>query len=798
MILSHSKKIEKLKEFKDENELRIFLMDLFKLIGFSDVQLTHKYGAPEFGKDIIASLDHPLDKKEWYAFVVKHGRVTGGTDSIEKIKNQIKQSFEYPYECIDGNNRKINKVRVITNEHFTQGAIEAIRKSPHLQIYTNFDFWWNEKLIEFIDKKYPEFWLPGDFISKEYTKAVNNLITNEFEIKELSVTKIPEGKIKKLLDLFITPYLLEFSSVIDNKFSKKVETKKIEIDEIIDDKGSFIIEGDPGAGKSRLVNRLITLLLDPSRLTEDNIFPIKVKLPTLKKNKFDIITSMKDEIYSLIPDENHRFNFEEASFTVFIDSIDDLYPEDIKILSKNISSLINGYNYRFIITARSLENISFSHSKKKVRELHLQNFNQRQIEKFVRNYFDDANRGKRFIEVLKTSNILEKLPTTPLTITLISLLYEDTDYEIPATLTDIYNDFTDVLLGKLEIKNKLQLMDLVIKKRIFSHISYQLLEKKEFEIDKEEFIDKVEEYLNPKGYYFDDRDELLRLLIKTGILYLDTNTNRIGFKHLSFLEYFSAYEILYVKNTWKELIAKFNDVNWQNTAIFYAGFSKDMPWFINDLIKKLPNKELRDHCLNVSGMGYLAQALYMTDTGDRAKLVEKSLDEMICSFTKLKDLTGNKGPYLNMPLHIVGAMLIYWFTMNFRSITLVECLELVYDKIVDKNKEELERTDFEIGFKLFIIACTLATQYLKNYDKLNDLIDRGVFNKDPLLIVLADMFLDFEEIDDKNVSREKRLKIGKEIKRYKQILVDITKEPAYRFNSEYKKIKKKIEAPKII
>jgi len=438
-------------------------------------------------------------------------------------------------------------------------------------------------------------------------------------------------------------------------------------------------------------------------MTEQKVFPVKVNLPNLRNNHFDIEKSIRDELCHLIPDEVDLVDFENFSFVVFLDSVDDLYKEELQILSKQINSLINSPKYRFIVTVRSLENINLEKTSRNIRELYLENFNAKQIERFVLKYFEDLNRGQRLINVLKESNILEKLPTTPLTLTLISLLYEDTDYEIPATLTDIYDDFVSILLGKLEVRTKTQLIDLELKKRVFACIAYQMLERKEFEINKGEFYSRIQSYLSPKGITLAEEEDILRLIGKSGILYIDHN-EMVGFKHLSFLEYFASFQIFYVNNNYEQLIKNFNDVNWQNAAIFYAGISKDMPWFIEKLINGIPNEGLRDWLLNVGGMGYLSQALYMTDVDDRIKLISKSLDNMVLAFRRLKDLSRELGPYYNMPLHIIGALLVFWFNMNFCSVTLAHCLERWYEDYLKSNANSLGAGNFEIGFKLFLIA----------------------------------------------------------------------------------------------
>lgn len=791
--MTNSEKIERLKDFLDEKKFREFLIDLLKRAGFDEVQHTHLYGRPELGKDIIASFKHRIDEKEWYSFVVKHGRIIGNTDIIENIKNQIKQSFEYPYETITDIKIKINKVIVVCNENISEGAKESLRKSKELQMFSNFNFWWNEKLIELIDKYYEDFWLPGEFLAKEYTKAVSSLIRSEFEIKELSVTKLPEVKIKKLIDLFIEPRLIEISPVKDDLISKKLKSSKIDYRDIMTSKDNFIIEGDAGSGKSRLVNKLLISLLDPGIITTEKIYPIKLKLALLRDEKFDIDRTIKTTMNSLIPTEFNKINFDETNFVIFIDSMDDLYNDEIQLLLKNINEISDSTRFRFIITVRSIDNINIVNKANKVRKLYLQNFNIRQIQGFIQKYFDDRNRGKKLLEILEESNILDKLPTTPLTITLISILYEDTDYEIPATITDIYSDFVNILLGKLEVRSKVQLLDLELKKRIFSRLSFNMLSRKSFELEKDKIFEEIETFLTPKGISFGTKEELERLIVNSGLFYIDHN-DMVGIKHLSFLEYFAAFETFFVNHQHEKLISNFNDVNWQNSAVFYAGFSKDMPWFIDELIKNAPNETLRDKFMNVGGMGYLTQALYMTDIEYRMTLVENGLDNMVYAFKEIKRMTIDTNQYKNMPMHLLGAMLGFWFNMNYRSITTATCLEKLFEKIKADNSQNLTKGNFDIGFKLFLLASTLSTKHVGRFDKLNELIDLECFIKDPLLVILGDIFIELEEINKTDLDANKVKKIKKEIERYKNVIKDITQEPAYRFGDDtYIKTQKRID-----
>ena len=207
--MDHKAKLERLKELTPESEFRLFLIDLLKRAGFKNVQHSHKYGAPEFGKDIIASHIHLIDEAEWYAFVVKIGRISGNTTEIETIKNQISQCFEYPFEALDGSAIRVNKVKVASNENISNGAQQAIRQSKLMSRDANIDFWYNEKIIDLVDKFYPEFWAPYSPAIAEYCAHTEASVIREFELKGLSGLTFDDAKARKLIDLFIEPSLIE-------------------------------------------------------------------------------------------------------------------------------------------------------------------------------------------------------------------------------------------------------------------------------------------------------------------------------------------------------------------------------------------------------------------------------------------------------------------------------------------------------------------------------------------------------------------------------------------------------------
>lgn len=662
-------KKEKLKKFKNEKEFREFLIDFLIKSDFKDVIHTHRYGSPEQGKDIIGRIEHPITEDDWFAFVVKKGRIAGGTNEIEMIKNQILQSFEYPYKGINGEKIKINKVIIVTNENITNGAQHQIIESPKLSAYNNFTFWWNEKLIPLIDKNYSDFWLPGDSFAKEFSKNFINDLQKEISIRDISVQKVDDKKLQKLLDIFIEPKLTT-DEIEENKRTKekKIKTIKFSITKLEKIESNILLSGEQGVGKTKILNTLACNLSHPQTIFENQQIPIKLKALELRESRFNIEESVQEitKYYS------NQFFDEEVlknyKIIPFIDDYDLLRNSEKDELKSKLKSYCDKTSTHFVITYSKNE-ISYDDSIKTIK---IHNFNIEQIESFIQKFFKGTNRADTFIQILKESDILSKLPTTPLTISLISLLYDENNFEIPATLSDIYVDFTNVLLGRLEVYNKSELLIYNLKRRIFTTLALKMLDERIFEISLQEFETFVNLFLTERGYQSQSENDILEIIEKSGLLYL-TDSNIIGFKQQAFIEFLASIEIYHHKREthYEKLISRFNDVAWQNTAIFYAGHSKELEGMIDDVIERAPNINLKDWFINSSGMGYLAQALYQTKPIERKKLVLKSMENIIKSYHQIKKMTEDENTiFYKMPLPFLLDTLNHWFNENFKSITL--------------------------------------------------------------------------------------------------------------------------------
>lgn len=781
--MNYADQIAKLKSFSNEREFREFLMIFLRKMGFKNVQLTHQYGNPELGKDIIGQYPHSLEGDEWYSFVVKHGKVSGNTTEVETIKDQIAQSFEYTYEAMNGDKIKISKVKVVTNEHFSQGARTAISNSPKLKAWNNFDFWGNNELIGYINDHYSDFWLPGEQFIKTYSRELGRVINEEFELKELSL-RIEDKHVQKLIDIFIEPFIIE-TQIEDSRDKQKLKKKKISVNAITESSESFVIEGDVGSGKSKTLNNIIKGILESPTISEDKLIPVKIKAKDLRASDFDLKLAILNIVKKLSNDD-FPDNFDDYKLHLFVDEVDLLTKQERDKLFEHLSDFCTD-KHRFVVSRRRNNSTESEKSIPNLKTVRIQNFNIGQIKTFVGRFFG-PDKSQRFIDILTESNILQKLPTTPLTITLLSLLFDTNNYEIPATLTDIYTDFTSVLLGKLEIHNRTDLIIYNIRRRIFTRLALKMLVEKRTDMDFSEFEENVNGFLVGLGYQRQEKEEIINIIENSGLLYFDEG-QRVGFKQQAFIEYLASDEIYdHARDEYyNTLLERFNDVTWQSAAIFFAGRSKDLPSMIPNLLQKMTNNTLDDWFITTGGMGYLAQALYQTQPSERKKLVLKSLENLIQVFDALKEETKKEAFFLHdASLPMLAIICGLWFIDNFKSITLKQTLLESFDELLETHKEA-GPNDFYGDFKMFMVAATLLNRNIGDDSRFDMLLERGSFTKNPVLMIVGESYLEVGEIDRNNPPANKS-KLEKTIRQYAGVIKYIIKEPAYRISSEYRLI----------
>jgi hypothetical protein len=461
---------------------------------------------------------------------------------------------------------------------------------------------------------------------------------------------------------------------------------------------------------------------------------------------------------------------------IFIDALDELPQKEQKEAAlKTINEFYSKYpEIKIICSSRPSDYLFYNCAELGFKYLEINPVDRKQVESFLNTYFaDNLVKSQRLLKSLKNTGILEKLPKTPMTIALITILFDEKEIEIPATITDLYRQFVDLLLGKYTPESTVEIIEIGIKHRLLCYFAKKLHVSTKQSISLNDLKTVLLEYSKERGQSFDIELILEDLITNSGLLF-QNEKEEIQFKHLSFQEYFTAYEIFHHRQTETELFTKkFNNLWWQNIAIFYAGMTKDAPGILENIIKESVPTTFSEMVTNTAGLGKLLQALYNTSIESRMVGVKRGVDNtenaikfLLSTDDKSFDMWKNFSKYEIM--QIIGGL----FSFSYWSITLVEPLKQQFEKLITQiDNKRTEDEQFYFEFKLFLICTILASDNFISFKEFRELVEKTKSN-DLSLFAIMDTHLqnlqkhltfknkedkDFEKIEKKIIKKKRDL-----------------------------------------
>ncbi|WP_417559055.1 NACHT domain-containing protein [Mesoflavibacter zeaxanthinifaciens] len=633
------------------------------------------------------------------------------------------------------------------------------------------DYIGRDTLSELIESNLPNFWTYKNLDLVAYERYYLDEMT-----ENSSLTNIPglEKKAARLLDIYVKPRIYE---VTDDIEKQGVQLEKVNEKDVIEIQQSAVIEGDTGAGKSTFLKQMGRHYIEDTG-SKVKTLPVFISTINIINSKYNIKkAAMKHLERTLASDWDEILV--SYNITLLVDSIDEFEAKIRSEIVLQLNDLSSNPKIRFILGTRSIESNHFNSLCNNVKFYQIRKFNIQQIKEFATRFFNSADRAKELMDALTDNRILERLPLTPLSISLISLLYEKQNFEIPATISDIYDNFNQLILGKSSATKRFQLLTFNFRERILTIYALELIKTRDrLPYTKNEFINFFEIYFKNKssGVAPEVIAEFLDFFIdNSGILIVEDGLY-VKFSHNSFLEYYASLEIFkHKRELEKDLIQNFLNLNWQNVAIFYAGQSKDMPNFLNGIIGTMEKAEdLEEYTNSILGIGYLLQALYQTDNKIREKAVLTALDHSLIIHDWYKKLStdGQLVFFKNLKLPVLSIFNMYFFYLNFLSITLKEPMQLAFDKLLADYKTT---NDSNIGYKLLTIAAVFHSPRLKDSSLLEILIEKTALLKDPYLTTIAEYSLYFDRSDN---HKELKKEIHKSFVRLNSVTKKLLSTPA--------------------
>ena len=735
-------KIEGLKP----NELSDLMVNILSKQEFESIEVLD---------DCIKALQKTFLNKNAAVFISFPFKLGGTGLDILEISQNIK-SIQEKYTA--------NNVFVYSNWAITKGFQTSLVKELNTIQITYIG---RDELIKLLDDVFPEYWRHDDLRLIQYEKVYTDFVANDSDLKKL---KFPSDKYAKLLDIFIEPLLVRYYQ--DIKTNTPI-SKKYTVNELIAHKESLILEGEAGAGKSTLLKKI------GEKLIEENATGIKKKhLPIYLSSLelFDAGSSVSNAV------RNKLASFSEAPLSeiaqeydvhLLIDSIDEIADRQSEMLTE-LNTISKQCGIKYYIASRNGDNL-LSKAPANMSSFSIRKFNLSQIKLFLDKFFSgDNGKSTTLLDALRDNQMLEKLPITPLTLSLISILFEETEFEIPATISDIYDNFNTLIIGKAVVSNKIEFIDISFKERILSIYALKLLESpNHIPLSYNEFIRFFKEYFDGKSIPIRKgslEDVLDYLLMNTGILYLKDG-DRVQFTHDSYMEYYAALEIFKHNRDYEDkLIDNFYDPNWQNVAIFYAGESKDMPNFLKKIKEKMSSTANIRECMSaIFGSGYLLQALYQTDNTLRRDVIFEALRLSLLNLKMFEMFAADDVRlFKNYKLPILTLLNFIYFYESFNSITLVEPLRMSFDDMY-KRFVDSGLTNMSLAYNLIELAFTLDSRRIRDQKALQQVIETNEIIRNPILNILASISLDL-------LGKERYKEFRTEIKKTSRSLTAVQKE----------------------
>lgn len=742
-LIKQAKNIEKntrIKILKEicETDLHHYLKKLFsKINSDATVEITH--GNKEFGKDVVILEETALGDR-CTAIVAKKGDISGKTMGlVDIIKSQVHQCFKHQAELKSKSKKyPVQHVLVIISGHFGGNALKRLElevtNSAHV---TTMDV---SELVEKFTEHYPQVFFQ--------TKLIDFIHS---EIKKLEKGHLFQKSAKTLVDSYVDPYI----KCLDSTGEMDGQTVKLAIDEgklpfrklnsFISEKSEIILAGDPGTGKSLSMTKLCIDILRQSYTTLMSSDPDStINLPLFVHSKEILKVNGTNELLSYIPDEvKSRINI----ILLSVDGLDEVVSGERQNVLDKTKEISGDLNCSAVVTSRKVEAIKCKPEGFKQYELLPFEFNQA-MALFNKNVSD-----KKVLDTLKDGlrKLNHQIPMTPLSLMLLIELVEKYN-EIPATITQLYDRFSDVVLGKFDKSRDIEIFfDHIIKKNFLTNLSYfKFYRNNLLTISRSDFDAYVDEYVDEYGLNREHLKEFICEIERGGIIDLG---NTIQFKHRSFLDYFCAVYIYdnrdEMENLSDLLLELYYSDLWSDIALFYFGKKQKISSKMIDQIFEVRDT---DENVKISKMmlGKILQAAWHSKKDVKIKGINNALSYTTIVRDQVLEISGAQE--VPIPKIFADFFVMLLSETSFSS--------GVFSKLLDEKFKELSESPSEENvYQMWAIFSSLK-RFLEREKKeilLNKYVD--AINEIPSLAIekRANFLLLGNLVADQNLNAAKHI-----------------------------------------
>jgi len=576
------------------------------------VEITH--GPEEYGKDIVMVREDKFGKTT-IGIVVKVGDIRGKTSGeVDKIKSQVEQAFAHSARLkAFVEDLPVSEVWIMMAGELSRNAHKRLKRELKSRNIRIFDINW---LISNFTDYYPQVFFEGklmDFIQEK--------------IQELETKHMFSQRGKNLSECFVEPLVatIEIPVKFDEDSLALIIPKQkmpfLRLKSVLSSHRKIILAGDPGTGKSVALAKLsIDMLRKASTLVIRGESKQQIEMPILVPvSKFETFDDCETLIKKYIPSEiRDRFKIS----VLMVDGLDEVRPEHREEVLKRAEKFATQLNCSLIVTTRKVDIIKTS----------LPGFEKYEFLSFefgrALKLFEKLVSDRQILNALKDGleKIKFQISITPLSLMLLIELAENYK-EIPASIAELYDRFSDIVLGRFDKEKGIEILfEYLIKKRFLSELAFkEFLEKKRLEIPREEFEVFLTGYAERYGWDKENLRQFISEIERAGILDFK---KKVAFRHRSFLDYFTAFYIYdkreEIENLDEFIMQIYFEDIWADTAFFYIGLKRDIS---NSMLEKMFvfEKEGLSAYVDKFLIGRLLQAAWHSPTKTKSYGIERAV-----------------------------------------------------------------------------------------------------------------------------------------------------------------------------
>ena len=242
---------------------------------------------------------------------------------------------------------------------------------------------------------------------------------------------------------------------------------------------------------------------------------------------------------------------------VLLDGLDEVRDTDNSRVLRQIREFSQQFHQnQFVITCRIAAR---EYTFEQFTEVEIADFDDKQIADFSSKWFrckNDPIKANRFLQKLKEDAPIRELATSPLLLTLLCLVFEDSG-SFPTNRAELYENGVDVLLKKWDVKRNIERdqvykrLSLKRKEDLLSQIARTTFEAGNYFFKQREVERHISQYIqnlpdastDPEALELDSIAVLKSIEAQHG-LFVERARGIYSFSHLTFHEYFTARKIV--------------------------------------------------------------------------------------------------------------------------------------------------------------------------------------------------------------------------------------------------------------